>query len=161
MKIFQNFFITAANELETRGWVITSLTIYFAIVFARGYLINMKKPKIKIFPSYLIYTRLSYDVSRLIFLHYNERISIFEDTFSFFFSFNECTKRMPTVKNVNGHGCIYIYMYIYVILNYFAGSLFLTNGREDEIRRQIFSNYIPVDVKHPRKIWSQLDARLI
>lgn len=157
MKIFQNFFITAANELETRGWVITSLTIYFAIVFARGYLINMKKPKIKIFPSYLIYTRLSYDVSRLTFLYYNERISIFEDTFSFFFSFNECTKRMPTVKNVNGH----IYMYIYVILNYFAGSLFLTNGREDEIRRQIFSNYIPVDVKHPRKIWSQLDARLI
>lgn len=64
---------------------------------------------------------------------------------------------MPTVKNVNGH----IYMYIYVILNYLAGSLFLTNGREDEIRRQIFSNYIPVDVKHPRKIWSQLDARLI
>lgn len=157
MKIFQNFFITAANKLETRGWVITSLTIYFAIVFARGYLINMKKPKIKIFPSYLMYTRLSYDVSRLIFLYYNERISIFEDTFSFFFSFNECTKRMPTVKNVNGH----IYMYIYVILNYFAGSLFLTNGREDEIRRQIFSNYIPVDVKHPRKIWSQLDARLI
>lgn len=112
MKIFQNFFITAANKLETRGWVITSLTIYFAIVFARGYLINMKKPKIKIFPSYLIYTRLSYDVSRLIFLHYNERISIFEDTFSFFFSFNKCTKRMPTVKNVNGHGCIYIYVYI-------------------------------------------------
>ena len=44
-------------------------------------------------------------VSRLIFVHYNERICF---TFSFFFSFNERRR----LKNVNG--CIHTHTYIYI-----------------------------------------------